>query len=261
MLVDAHCHLEEEAFAKDLDAVLERAAEAGVTAIVTAGADVASSRIAVALAEKYANVFAAVGIHPHHAACFDQVALNEIRSLAQNEKVVAIGEIGLDFHYADGAPAEVQSRNLLAHLDLAAELGKPVVLHDRDAHRELLEILKQRPTASARPVGTMMGMLHCFSGDLTMARQAVELGYMISFAGNLTFPKAQRLRQVAQELPLDHVLVETDAPYLAPQPRRGHRNEPAYVVYVAAELAAVLGVEASVVAQETRQNSQTLFHL
>jgi TatD DNase family protein len=180
------------------------------------------------------------------------MALKAIRALAQHPKVVAIGEIGLDFHYADGAPREVQERNLNAQLDLAEELGKPVVIHDRDAHRQVLGMLERRK-------GRLRGMLHCFSGDLAMARQAIELGYWISLAGNLTFTNARQLQDIAQALPLDRILVETDAPYLSP--RRGRRNEPANVALVAFQLAELLKIERSVVEETTRQNSRILFGL
>ncbi|MGE5264072.1 MAG: TatD family hydrolase [Acidobacteriota bacterium] len=252
MLIDAHCHLDDEQFAEDREAVIMRAADAGVVAMITAGGDIASSQRAVALAQKYKTVYAAVGIHPHHAAAYSETALKAIRALALHPKVVAIGEIGLDFHYADSAPREVQERNLNAHLDLAEELGKPVVIHDRDAHARIIEILERRK-------GRPRGMLHCFSGDLAMARQAIELGYWISFAGNLTFSNARQLQDIARSLPLDRMLVETDAPYLSP--RRGRRNEPANVALVTARLGELLNVERSVVEATTRQNIRILFGL
>lgn len=251
-MIDAHCHLDDEQFADDREAVIMRAADAGVVAMITAGGDIASSQRAVALALKYKTVYAAVGIHPHHAAAYSETALKAIRALALHPKVVAIGEIGLDFHYADSAPREVQERNLNAHLDLAEELGKPVVIHDRDAHARIIEILERRK-------GRPRGMLHCFSGDLAMARQAIELGYWISFAGNLTFSNARQLQDIARSLPLDRMLVETDAPYLSPQ--RGRRNEPANVALVTARLGELLNVERSVVEETTRQNIRILFGL
>ena len=251
-MIDAHCHLDDEQFANDLDTVIARAADAGVVAMITAGGDIASSRSAVALAQKYKTVYAAVGIHPHHASAYSKTALKAIRALAQHPKAVAIGEIGLDFHYADSAPREAQERCLNAHLDLAEELGKPVVIHDRDAHERMIEILGRR---NGRP----RGMLHCFSGDLAMARRAIELGYWISFAGNLTFTNARQLQEIARALPLDRMLVETDAPYLSP--RRGRRNEPANVAQVAARLGELLTVERAVVEETTRQNIRILFGL
>jgi TatD DNase family protein len=252
VLIDAHCHLEDDQFANDLDAVVARAVDMGVVAMITAGTDIASSQAAVALADKYASVYAAVGIHPHHAAAFSEITLKAIRALAQHRKVVAIGEIGLDFHYPDSAPREVQERNFIAHLDLAQELGKPVVIHDREAHTPVINILQQRN-------GMPRGMLHCFSGDLEMARQAICLGYLISFAGNVTFANARQLQAIAQALPLERILVETDSPYLSPQ--RGRRNEPANVVQVAAKIAELLNVEPFVVKETTRQNSRMLFGL
>ena len=268
MLIDAHCNLDDEAFAPDLDAVIARAESAGVGVIVTAGADVASSRAAVALAERYPIVFAVVGIHPHHAASCDRQGLAAIRDLASRRKVIGIGEIGLDFHslqdasrYPDGAARATQEQVFSAQLDLAAELGKPVVIHDRDAHAAVMDILRRgaqwnaptRLNAPAKP----RGILHCFSGDLAMAREAIDLGYLISFAGNVTFRNAPRLRALAGALPLAAIVVETDAPYLSPQ--RGARNEPANVARVAARLAELRNGEPSLVAQITAENCGALF--
>ncbi|MBI3913403.1 MAG: TatD family hydrolase [Chloroflexi bacterium] len=252
MLIDAHCHLDDAQFANELDEVIRRAADAGVSAIITAGVDVESSRAAVKLAEKYEIVFAAVGIQPEHAAAFSATAFSEIRALAREPKVVAIGEIGLDFHYADGAPRAAQERNFAAHLDLAAELGKPVVIHDRDAHRELMEIL-------ARRNGAPRGILHCFSGDLAMAHAAIELGYLISFAGPVTFQNARALQEIARQAPLEKIVIETDAPYLAPHPLRGKRNEPANVARIAAKIAELKNLPLAVVQQTVRSNSIACF--
>lgn len=252
MLIDAHCHLDDAQFAADVDAVITRALEAGVAGMITAGADIASSQMAVALADKYPSVYAVVGIHPHHASSFSDVALQAIRRLGQHRKVVGIGEIGLDFHYADGAPPDVQERNFVAHLDLAEELGKPVVIHDRDAHAQVMQILSRRG-------GHPRGVLHCFSGDIEMARRAIALGYAISFAGNVTFTNARPLQEVAQTIPLEHILIETDAPYLSP--RRGRRNEPCNVVSIAAKLAELTHLALSVVEEATSQNSKLLFGL
>ncbi len=251
-IVDSHCHLDDECLADDLDAVIQRAADAGVTAILTAGTNVATNRAAVALANQYAIVYAAIGIHPHDAASFSEQALDEIRVLARERKVVALGEIGLDFHYPDNAPRDLQERNFIAQLDLAAELGKPVVIHDRDAHDALMAILKQR---RAKP----RGVLHCFSGDLAMAGAAIELGYFISFAGSVTFQNARRLQEIAQALPLANIVIETDAPYLTPHPLRGKRNEPANVARVAAKIAELQELPLAVVQERTRANSVALF--
>lgn len=252
MLIDAHCHLDDAQFLQDVDAVVERAAQAGIQALITAGVDVPTSQVAVALADKYESVFAVIGIHPHHARECDDSAVNAIRSLAAGRKVVGIGEIGLDFHYADGAPRDIQEKWFAAQLDLAADLAKPVVVHDRDAHDAIIDMLKRRG-------GQPRGLLHCFSGDLAMARQAIELGFLVSFAGNVTFRNAGLLQQVARELPLEKIVVETDAPYLSP--RRGRRNEPANVQLVAAKIAELKRLPSLAVADRTSLNGRSLFNL
>lgn len=251
VLVDSHCHLDDEQFANDLDAVIARAAGAGIQAIITAGADVESSRAAVALADKYDCMHAVVGIHPEHAGTFDSESLKALHDLAQHRKVVGIGEIGLDFYWQNNPPREVQMSALVAQLELAAELGKPVVIHDRDAHVELIEILARRRAPR--------GILHCFSGDLEMAQRAIDLGFYISFAGNVTFKNARRLQEIARALPLERIVIETDAPYLSP--RRGERNEPANVALVAAKVAELKGIAISEVEETTTRNSQLLFGL
>lgn len=254
MLVDSHCHLDDEQFANDLDAVIARATNAGVVTIISAGTDVESSRAAVQIAERYESVYAVVGIHPHRAQTFSAGALRSIRDLTQHGKVIGIGEIGLDFHYKDGAPREMQEKSLIAQLDLAAELNKPIVIHDRDAHDAILAIIKRRN-------GKPRGILHCFSGDLAMARQAIELGYLISFAGTVTFQNASRLQEIARALPLEKIVIETDAPYLSPHPHRGKRNEPANVVQVAERIAEIKNIPVGVVEQMTMRNSEILFGL
>ena len=251
MLIDAHCHLDDAQFADDLDAVIARAADANVTTIITAGANLVTSRAAVALADKYENIYAVVGIHPEHAATFYDSALKEIHYLASHRKVIGIGEIGLDFYWAQNPPRDVQERAFIAQLDLAAELNLPVVIHDRDAHDALMQILSR--------LKTPRGILHCFSGDLAMARQAIDLGHLISFAGNMTFKNATRLQTIARALPLDKIVIETDAPYLSPL--RGKRNEPANVARVAEKLAEIKNEAPSVVAEITTRNSNMLFEL
>jgi TatD DNase family protein len=252
MLIDAHCHLDDEQFANDLDAVIARAADTGVKSIVTAGADVSSSRAAVALAEKYAGVYAVAGVHPEHAATFDDKALEAIRDLAQHRKVIGIGEIGLDFYWENNPPREMQASAFVTQMNLAQELGKPVVIHDRDAHTELIEILQRRK-------GKPRGVLHCFSGDLEMARRAIDLGYYISFAGNVTFKNARHLQEIARAVPLERIIIETDSPYLSPQ--RGKRNEPANVVMICSKIAELKDSAISLVAETTTHNIQLLFGL
>lgn len=252
MLIDAHCHLTDEQFAGDLDAVIARAQAAGVTRMIVAGADLASSRAAVALAGRYQNISAVVGIHPEFAFDFDEEKLEALRELAFQRNVVGIGEIGLDFYWANNPPREAQERALIAQLDLATELDKPVVVHDRNAHAELMTILRAR-------AGKSRGILHCFSGDLAMAREAIDLGYLISFAGNVTFKNAHALQMIAAKLPLDKISIETDAPYLSPL--RGKRNEPAHVIRVAEHIAALKNLETTVVANAAAHNCEMLFDL
>lgn len=250
MWVDVHCHLDDEQFADDLDTVLARAHAANVRALITAGVNVASSCAVVALTERYPNVYAVVGIHPHHAQTFNVESFAAIRELATHPRVVGIGETGLDFHYADGAPRELQERVFRAHLDLAAQLGKPVVIHNRDAHDAVMRILREY-------AGTPRGILHSFSGDLAMAQEAMALGYTLSFSGTVTFKNAPRVRAIATTVPLDYIVLETDAPYLSPM--RGRRNEPANIIYIATKIAELKQIELDTVAQVTTKNCQALF--
>ena len=255
-LIDTHTHLDFSEFDGDRERVIERALAAGVRAIVNVGADVASSQAAVALAEAYPQVYAAVGVHPHDAKTVTKEVLGELRALASHPKVVAIGEIGLDF-YRDLSPRDQQRQAFEQQLALAREAGKPVVIHDRQAHQEVMATLHRWAEGSHKPVG----VLHCFSGDLAMAQQAIELGFYISVAGPVTFENARRLRELVRQLPLEKLLVETDCPYLTPHPHRGKRNEPAYVKLVAQEVARTKGSSLEEVAHITSDNAQILFSL
>jgi TatD DNase family protein len=279
LLVDTHTHLDFPEFDDDRERVIERAANAGVGAIVNVGTDLASSQAAVALAEAYPQIYAAVGVHPHDAKTMTGEVLEELRVLAGRPRVVAIGEIGLDF-YRDLSPRDQQRQVFEQQLALASEVGKPVIIHDREAHAEVMAILRHwacpehfdcaqcklhrrieghhQPSAiSHRPIGVM----HCFSGDLTMAQKALELGFYISIAGPVTFDNARRLRELVRQLPLEKLLVETDCPYLTPHPHRGKRNEPAYVKFVAQEIARVKELSLEEVACITSDNAQALFAL
>lgn len=252
-LVDSHAHLDGKQFAGDLDAVLDRARAAGVTDILTIGCDLESSRRSLDLALRYPEVYASVGVHPHDAATLDSEGLAELERMAEAvEKVVAIGEIGLDF-YRDRAPRDLQRAAFRKQIRLAAKLGKPVIVHDRDAHKEVLQILREEAA------GQVTGVLHCFSGDLEMARACIAMGFLISFAGPLTYPKNDALRAIAAELPIDVMLVETDCPYLAPQNWRGKRNEPSYVRATAETLADIKGLSFEDVARVTSLNAFRLF--
>jgi TatD DNase family protein len=251
MAIDTHAHLEMEAFDGDREAVLARAAEAGLMAIVTVGTTLPDCEKAVALTRLYKSVYAAVGIHPHEVKEIDAATYGALRVLARQEKVVAIGEIGLDFFY-DLSPREVQLRRFQEQLNLAEELDLPVIIHDREAHPEILEILQSRKNR-------LRGVLHCFSGDWAMACECLDLGFHLSVAGPVTYRKADQLRAVARAMPLERLLIETDAPYLAPQPYRGKRNEPAYVMETARYLAEIRGIPFHELERQTTTNARRLF--
>ncbi|MGB8644780.1 MAG: TatD family hydrolase [Anaerolineae bacterium] len=252
--VDTHAHLTDDKFATDLEAVIARAQQAGVTRVLTLGTDVASSRAAVALAAKYPGVYAAVGIHPESVreASLDDLAV--IRDLAAHPKVVAIGEIGLDYHW-DPASADLQREFLERQLALAVELALPVSIHDRDAHQKILETLRSLGGQGVR------GVLHAFSGDEAMAHEALELGFLISLAGPITFLNARHAPALVARLPLDRIVIETDSPYLAPHPLRGRRNEPAHVTRVAERIAELQGLTVQQVAEQTTVNARSLFKI
>ena len=258
-LVDTHAHLDFRQFDADRGAVLGRAQAAEVAAVVNVGTDLASSRRAVALAAEYGQIYAAVGMHPHDAKGLDGAVRADLRELAQQPKVVAVGEIGLDY-YRDRSPRDMQVRAFRAQLGWAGKMGKPVVIHDREAHDEVMDIL----TAWAQglqgsSLSERLGVLHTFSGDLTMAERAIELGFYISISGPVTYKNAHRLARVVQALPLERILVETDCPFLTPHPHRGKRNEPAYVRLVAEKIAALRGISFADLAEATTANAQRLF--
>jgi len=254
-LIDTHTHLDFPQFDGDREAVIARAREAGVTTIINVGADIESSLASVALAERYPFIYAAVGVHPHDASILDETTLAKLKELARHPKVVAIGEIGLDY-YRNLSPRDVQRRVFRLQLKLALDVGKPVIIHDRDAHREVLEILKE---VAQKADGRLTGVMHCFSGSPEMAREVLKLGFRISVAGPVTFKNARKLPQIVRELPLDRLLIETDCPYLAPHPYRGKRNEPAYVRLVAEAIAAIKGMPVEEIARATLQNALRLF--
>jgi TatD DNase family protein len=233
-LFDTHAHLHFPDFADDLPDVLARARASGVRTMLTVGTDVQSSNAAVALAEREPDVWATVGIHPHDAGAADGAAVEEIRRLAMHPRVVAVGEIGLDY-FRDLSPRDAQRRVFARLLALAREVDKPVVIHCRDAHDDVLRAL-----AEAR-VADIGGIMHCFSGDAAIARRALDLGLVISIAGPVTYPKARVLEEVVRAVPVDALVVETDCPYLPPQPWRGKRNEPSYVATTAARVAELRG--------------------
>lgn len=265
MLFDTHAHIHDEAFNKDRDEVLARAAGAGVDAICDVGTDLHTSRRAVALAAGSGRprVYAAVGVHPHDADGFDAAALEELRALARSPGVTAIGETGLDF-YRNRSSREGQDRALRAQLDLACETGLAAVLHLRssanagegatDAYEACLRVLDDYR-------GRLRAVSHCFSGTPALAHAFVERGFYVSFAGNATYPNAPVLREAAKAVPLERIVIETDCPYLTPQARRGKRNEPAYVQLTAEALAAALGIPFAEFAAATTANARRLFGL
>ena len=247
-LFDTHAHLHFPDFAEDLPAVLDRARAAGVTRFLTVGSDVDNSRAGIALAARLPGVWASVGIHPHDAASADASALAELERLAGAPRVAAIGEIGLDF-FRDLSPRPAQEVAFRAQLELARRVGKPVVIHCRDAHAETLDIL-----AEGR-VGDVGGVMHCFSGDVGIARRCLDLGLAISLAGPVTYPSARALPDVARFVPGDRLVVETDCPYLPPQGHRGQRNEPAYLVLTVARVAALRGEPLVALAERLTANA------
>jgi TatD DNase family protein len=253
-LFDTHAHLHFPEFAGDLDAVLERARQAGVSRFLTIGTDVATSRAAVALAAREPDVWASVGIHPHDSASADDAALLEIERLASAPRVVAIGETGLDF-FRDLAPHDAQERAFRAQLALARRVHKPVVVHCRNAHEETLALLASE---GVRETG---GIMHCFSGDVGIARRCLDLGLFLSLAGPVTYPKPGALPEVARMVPADRLVVETDCPFLPPQGFRGKRNEPAHLAITAARVAELRGEPLAELAARMSENARALFRL
>jgi TatD DNase family protein len=253
-LFDTHAHLHFPDFADDLPAVLERARAAGVARLLTIGTDVATSEAAIALAARDQHVWASVGIHPHDAAEADDATLATIARLATEPRVVAVGEIGLDF-FRNLSPREAQERTLRSMLDLARRVGKPVLVHCRDAHEPTLAIL-----AEAR-VAELGGIMHCFSGDVAIARRCLDLGLLISLAGPVTYPNARALPDVARFVPADRLVVETDCPYLPPQGYRGKRNEPAYLALTAAHVAELRGEPLATLGPRMSDNARRLLRI
>jgi len=257
MLIDTHTHLFDDRFRKDLPAVLDRAAAAGVERVVCLGIDRESSIESVRIANTFPLVVAAVGIQPNSAAEARPGDWEEVVRLAEAEaRVVAIGETGLD-RYWDRTPFALQEEFFAKHIDLARRLNKPFVIHCREAEADVVKVLRAEFAAH----GPVRAVMHSFTGDLATAKACLEMGLYISFAGMVTYPTAQNLRDVAKEVPLDRLLVETDCPYLAPQPVRGKRNEPAYVAHTAALLAEVKGASVADIAGQTTRNARALFGL
>jgi TatD DNase family protein len=260
MLIDSHAHIDLSNFDRDREQVFARARQGGVRAIINVGLDLDSSRASLKMAKQYDDVFSTVGFHPHEADKMKDDDLKALAELAKDERVVAVGEIGLDF-YRDLSARKSQTEAFEKQLDLAIELGLPVVVHCRDAHREVFKILSAWVKSTLSVGRLRRGVIHCFSGDIDMAQQYLEIGFSISLAGSVTYPSAGELVQVAREIPLDRLLLETDAPFMAPQAYRGKRNEPAYVALIAEKVAQVRGVRREVVAEAAAKNTISLFKL
>jgi TatD DNase family protein len=254
MLVDSHCHLDFPDLAGKVEAVVARARAAGVGRIVTISTRVKRHAQVLAIAEKFRDVFCSVGTHPHHADAELDINTAELIERSRHPKVVAFGEAGLDYHY-DNSPRAAQEEGLRRHIAAARQTGLPLVIHSRDCDADMARILKQESGEGPFPA-----VLHCFTGGRELAFTAIELGHYVSFTGILTFKRSDELRAIAAELPAERVLVETDAPYLAPLPYRGKRNEPAYVVETAKVLAAARGVSFEEIARQTTENFFRLFN-
>jgi len=260
MFIDTHCHLDFHQFDADRGDVLQRAVDAGVMVIVNPATDLDSSRRAIELAERHPGVYAQVGVHPNDAASFDQNTLAELHDLAQHPKVVAIGEIGLDYYW-ERVPHDQQQAAFQAQLELAGELNLPVVIHCRDAHADIRDILRKWvPGAQIqRGEDAILGVLHAYSGDLDMAQEAFGWNMVLSLGGPITFRNARQLHALVAQFPPDRLMLETDAPFLTPHPHRGQRNEPAYIPLIAQSMADLLDLDVDVVAEKTTALARRVF--
>lgn len=252
MLFDTHAHLNDRAFQEDRDDLIAALPRQGVGLVMNPGCNLADSRLSVELAEKYPFLYAAVGSHPDSADEVDEGVIAQYRQLCRHEKVKAIGEIGLDYHYED-IPREIQKKAFILQMELARETGLPVIVHERDAHDDGLQIVKDFPEVS--------GVFHCYSGSAEMARQLVDLGWYIGFTGVLTFKNARKAVETAQSIPLERIVLETDCPYMAPEPFRGKRNHPGYLYRMAEKLAELRGLEVEEVHAITTENGKRLYNI
>lgn len=259
-IIDTHCHLEMDAFDQDREEVIQRARDSGIEAMITIGSDLEGNIGGLELSRKYDFIYASVGFHPHDAKDFTEEIFDQIKEWATNSskergasgKVVGIGEIGLDYHY-DHSPREVQQEVFLKQLLFAKEINLPVVIHSREAKKDTLDIVRES--------GVGKGVFHCFSGDMDMAEKSMGMGFYISIAGPVTFSKAKKLKEVAEAIPDDYLLIETDAPYLTPEPLRGKRNEPSYIIHTAKAVAELRGVTPEDISRITTLNAKRLFRI
>lgn len=252
MLFDTHAHYDSRQFDADRDAVLSSLPGKGVSLVVNPGCDIPTSRKAVELARQYPFVYAAVGFHPEELEGAELAHLEQIRALAANEKVVAIGEIGLDYYWVKDEAGRQKERDFFrAQMTLAGELGLPVIVHDREAHADCLAVVREFPQVK--------GVFHCYSGGVEMARELVELGWYLSFTGVLTYRNARKAVEVAREIPLEHILIETDSPYMSPEPHRGKRCDSGYVCHTCQRLAELKGISLEDCARKTLENGRKFF--
>ena len=251
LIFDTHAHYDDEAFDADREALLASMPENGVGLIVDPGCDLESSRRAVEIAEKYPHVYAAVGWHPENCAPYTSESLDTLRQWAKSPKVVAIGEIGLDYYWPENPPRDFQQQVFRAQLELALELNLPVIIHDREAHGDSLAIVKEYPA--------LRGVFHCYSGSVEMARELLALGWYLGFDGPVTYKNARKTVEVAEMVPLDRILIETDSPYMSPVPLRGKRNDSRNVFYIAEKLAQIKGMTTEELARLTMENGKSLF--
>jgi len=254
MLIDSHAHLEMPEFKRDLEEVIQRAKESGVEYIFTVGTEKKDWKRTLQIAEAHPSIYAILGVHPHNAKEIGDQTYSTLRELCQNEKVKAYGEIGLDF-FRNLSPRDIQLKRFREQIGLAKELELPIVVHDREAHQETLEILKSEEAEECA------GIIHCFSGDYEMAKACIDMGFYISIPGSITFKNAEGFREIVKRIPLESLLVETDAPFITPEPFRGKRNEPSYVRYTAQKVAEIKKVSFEKVAEATTENALRVYRL
>lgn len=253
MIFDSHAHYDDESFNEDREEVIEELIKNDIIGILNCGASLKGAEDSVKLADKYDIFYAAVGIHPEYADIVNEQVIKRLEELTKNKKVKAIGEIGLDYHYEENPSRDVQKKAFVMQMALAEKLRLPVVIHDRDAHEDTLEILKQFPK--------VIGVVHCFSGSVEFARECIKLGYYIGFTGVVTFKNAKKAVNVAREVPIDRMLLETDCPYMAPEPNRGKRNRSDYIEYIAEKIADIRSDIPINVKNQTIENTRRLFNL
>lgn len=252
-IFDSHAHYDDVAFNDDRESVIKELTENGVIGVINCGSSLEGARYSYRLASEYDIFYAAVGVHPENANEFNDKVLEELKSYTKNKKVKAIGEIGLDYYWEENPPKELQQNVFRTQMKLAEEINLPVIIHDRDAHQDTLKIIKEFPKVK--------GVLHCFSGSVEFARECIKLGYYIGFTGVVTFKNAKKILEVAKEVPLDKILVETDAPYMTPVPYRGKRNQSSYIKYVIEKIAEIRETTPENISSITIDNTKRLFNI